>query len=184
MLKSRITITTLLLLLGWLYLATLSCSTATGGSESVPESAGQSEPMRRMMPGSYAAIPNLHEDERVQSVARFAVAQASSSRFSFPKTTMTNVKPMVVRGYQQVVAGLNYKLVIVLVNTDQQEQDHTPTTTSELQNVVGGFGVTVYDHFGELTVSKWGKELSREQAISLLENTQEFGEEAMNRFDE
>ena len=84
-----------------------------------------------------------------------------------------------------MVAGLNYKLVIVLVNTDHQQEDQTPTRiTSEIQNIVGGFGVTVYDHFGELTVSKWGKELSREQAIALLENTQEFGDEAMNLFDE
>ena len=74
----------------------------------------------RIMPGSCAAIPDLHE-ERVQSAARFAVAQASS-RFSITTTTtLDHVKPLVVRGYQQVVAGLNYKLVIVLVNINNDD---------------------------------------------------------------
>ena len=43
----------------------------------------------------------------------------------------------------QIVAGRNYKLTIEVANDD---------------GCVGAFDVTIYDHFGELSVTHWGRE--------------------------
>lgn len=54
------------------------------------------------------------------------------------------LKIQIVKVKQQVVAGMNYDMTIEL---------------SIGMKCVGGFEVTVYDQFGDLTVTKWGKEL-------------------------
>jgi len=149
-----------------LLLALLALCTATQPEE------------RMVMPGSYSPIQNLEEDH-VVAAASFAVEQAlSSKQFSFDQHLKAeDVTATIVRGFKQVVAGLNYKLVIVLITKDHAEPDPS------LHEIVGCFGVTVYDHFGDLSVTKWGKQLSAKQAKALLENRDEFGEE-VNPFDE
>ncbi len=50
------------------------------------------------------------------------------------------------------MAGLNFKLTIEI---------------SENDVCVGGFEVTVYDHFGDLSVTHWGEEYSCEKLNEL-----------------
>jgi len=42
----------------------------------------------------------------------------------------------------------------------------------------------MYDRFGDLQVTKWGKELDPKQAKAMLENKDAFGEESGDPFDE
>eukprot|EP00542_Grammatophora_oceanica_P022744 CAMPEP_0194027362 /NCGR_PEP_ID=MMETSP0009_2-20130614/1528_1 /TAXON_ID=210454 /ORGANISM="Grammatophora oceanica, Strain CCMP 410" /LENGTH=165 /DNA_ID=CAMNT_0038666407 /DNA_START=1 /DNA_END=498 /DNA_ORIENTATION=+ len=58
-----------------------------------------------------------------------------------------NVKVIVTHASQQVVAGRNYKLTIQL---DSE-------TTNEC---IGSFNVKLWDHFGDLVILSWGKEVA------------------------
>ena len=59
-----------------------------------------------------------------------------------------------------MVAGLNYKLTIALMK--------------DSNICLGAIKVTVYDHFGELKVTKWGDKLScNEEVHELLEQVQQ-----------
>jgi hypothetical protein len=112
---------------------------------------------------------------------------SSSSSYSFSNALMETVNPTVVsssssssspmalpmvaaqvaRGSRQVVAGMNYNLTIVIV-----ARNATSTTTSsssysvlhdqeeEVVVCMGAFDCTLYDHFGERSVTEWGKEVS------------------------
>merc|ERR1712078_401380 len=53
----------------------------------------------------------------------------------------------ILQASSQVVAGMNYRMIIML-------NDGTSDTC------VGAFGVTVYDQFGNLSIKDWGKEIS------------------------
>ena len=60
-----------------------------------------------------------------------------------------------------MVAGLNYKLTIALMKEDS--------------NIcLGAIKVTIYDHFGELQVTKWGDKLScNEEVHELLDEVRQ-----------
>ena len=60
----------------------------------------------------------------------------------------------IVQASQQVVAGMNYKLTIALFDGDG--------------NCQGAFKCTVYNHFGDLSVTTWGDEVSCEEANALI----------------
>lgn len=63
---------------------------------------------------------------------------------------------------RQVVAGMNYKLVM---------------TISDETSCLGAFEVTIYDHFGDLSVTKFGDEMSCDDAKALAEEDEsESGE--------
>lgn len=145
-----------------------------------------------LMVGSYTRITDLENDPRVETVAQFALEQAllSSTSSSSPPTTTTSssssnavfsfsdklqldtVKVTIVLGYRQVVAGMNYKLILVI-------QDKTVPDESSEELIRGGFGVSVYDHFSDLSITKWGKELTVPEAKELLQNKEAMSEEAM-----
>lgn len=57
----------------------------------------------------------------------------------------------------QVVAGRNYKLLITLSNEE---------------TCLGAFEVTVYDHFGDLSITHWGPGMTCEQAKAMTEETE------------
>jgi hypothetical protein len=122
------------------------------------------------MAGGYGEIQDLTE-ERVRNAARFAVTelqqQNSGPGYSF--VLPSEFKIQIAKGYRQVVAGMNYKLIVVITKSDA-------VSNPSVDNIVGGFGVTVYDKFGELSVTKWGKELSVERAMQMLQNRDKFGE--------
>jgi hypothetical protein len=137
-------------------------------------------------PGGYAPISNM-QDKRVQTAAQFAVQTLQSNQqqqpipsdhYSFQKQLRDDISDSnnslmvtVVRGSQQVVAGMNYRLTIVVTTTS------SATTHGDSGNdIVGAFEVTVYDNFGNLSVTQWGPEVSQNEAKSLLENADHFGE--------
>jgi hypothetical protein len=151
--------------------------------------------IRYNLPGGYAPISDLQE-ERVQGAALFAVKtllmlQENSSEedvststtsqknphFSFAPQLKENLCVTVARGSRQVVAGMNYDLVVVLSQPTFME-DHAKTTriASSTANgeasvaIVGAFEVTIYDRFGDLSVTKWGREFSLSEAKALLDN--------------
>jgi hypothetical protein len=100
-------------------------------------------------PGGYTDIPNLN-DKYVQQAAAYAVQELVKSNFysQYPflyKLQRPNAQytRKVVRGKQQVVAGMNYKLNIKLLKPNGR--------------CLGGLHVIVYDQFGSLSVIKWGK---------------------------
>lgn len=99
-------------------------------------------------PGGFSVIPNLR-DTRVLRASNFAVSNLPKSPYRFSNDAVTS---HIISGYQQVVAGMNYKFEIILT----QQTDDTV--------VVGGFRVDVYDQFGDLTVKKWGAEISLQEA--------------------
>jgi hypothetical protein len=119
-------------------------------------------------PGGYAPIADLRA-ERVVAAAAFAVQSlrrgddtatppppppdySFSSQLS--KEAEEKEEITIVQGSQQVVAGMNYQLTLVLSTTDE---------------IIGAFVVTVYDKFGSLSVTHWGRELTLTEAKSLLE---------------
>uniref|UniRef100_A0A7S2YG56 Uncharacterized protein n=1 Tax=Entomoneis paludosa TaxID=265537 RepID=A0A7S2YG56_9STRA len=87
--------------------------------------------------------------------------------------TPHQVSAQVVRVYEQVVAGLNLNLVLAL-QLESQEREQVPLTT---ENCLGALAVSVYDHFGTLTVTKWAKPTTCDQALALLKSDDDFGEE-------
>jgi hypothetical protein len=139
-------------------------------SISMESSCAAAEQRREPMAGGYGEIQDLTE-ERVRNAATFAVTelqqQNSGTGYSFVLPSEFTIQ--IAKGYRQVVAGMNYKLIVVITISDAG-----PIPSPE--NIVGGFGVTVYDKFGELSVTKWGKELSVERAIQILQNRDKFGE--------
>lgn len=124
----------------------------------------ESVPRRDVMAGGYRPILDCDE-ERVQAAAAVAVAALASSTqsYSFADNLGTNYEFKVVSGYQQVVAGMNYRLVILL-----QE--------SETGKALGAFAVTVYDRFGDRTVTKWGQEMEADKVKAMMETEEGFDE--------
>jgi hypothetical protein len=152
--------------------------------------------VRYNLPGGYAPIPNLQGD-RVQAAALFAVktllmlqenssgedastatAAQKNPHFSFAAQLTENLRVTVARGSRQVVAGMNYDLVVVLSQpTFMEDHAKSARTASSTANgdasgvaIVGAFEVTIYDRFGDLSVTKWGQEFSLSDAKALLEN--------------
>lgn len=116
------------------------------------------EQQRKRMPGGYS--PASVEDEMVLEAAKFAVQALSEEQggqlsFEFLKRISLNEsKVVILKAAQQVVAGMNYKLTIALVDGDGQCQ--------------GAFKVTLYNRFGDLSVTKWDEELSCDAAKELM----------------
>ena len=117
--------------------------------------------VKRHMVGGYAPIPDLKE-KHVLRAAQFALSKVDSQA-SYSFQVPQDAELTVVDGYRQVVAGMNYQLVLVVTTTKDKE-------------FVGAFEVTVYDHFGDLTTTKWGSEKSREEAMIMMDNLKESGQ--------
>jgi hypothetical protein len=111
---------------------------------------------RRNMPGGYALAQI--DNPQVLTAASFAVSSLSESPYSFASNVSAEAGYVVkvAKAWQQVVAGMNFRLVIIIENS-----------TGEC---IGSFTATVYDHFGGLSVTKWGKEVGCAQAKGLLAN--------------
>uniref|UniRef100_A0A7R9WSG6 Cystatin domain-containing protein n=1 Tax=Craspedostauros australis TaxID=1486917 RepID=A0A7R9WSG6_9STRA len=56
----------------------------------------------------------------------------------------------VVEGSDQVVAGIMYRITIALLDP------------ADCNTCKGGFRVVMYDHFGDISISTWGQEVSCE----------------------
>jgi hypothetical protein len=126
------------------------------------------------MVGNFRPCPDLH-DARVLAVAEFAASQQLPEKYSFAELsdpTLTSVSVKVVRADQQVVAGMNYRLLLLLLNNNGvEDRDVHP-----LASCIGAFAVNVYDHFGTMEVTSWGEEFDCDKAKALLENQNDFFE--------
>lgn len=147
------------------------------------------EQQQQQRVGGYAAIPDL-TDERVVNAAHFAVEalqqqRSTDAHFSFQSKLLpaSNLQVTVVRGFRQVVAGMNYKLVVVVSKPRKTTSDERATAVTDDGVFVGSFAVAVYDHFGELSVTKWGQELTQEKAKAILETRSDFGEDDSDKGD-
>mmetsp|Transcript_40256 Transcript_40256/g.83847 ORF Transcript_40256/g.83847 Transcript_40256/m.83847 type:complete len:136 (-) Transcript_40256:65-472(-) len=132
------------------------------------------------MVGSYNEVANATADEGVQKAAAFAVDSLQSSlssnssphpSYSFLQDLMTaadtidvSITPRVIQAQKQVVAGMNYKLIIFLLCQQHGSAVTEPTTQETL---LGAFQVTVYDRFGSMSITEWGPEMTPEQAAAV-----------------
>ena len=132
------------------------------------------EEVRPMMAGAYHASNG--NDEQVQAAATFAVeglrqsqAEAASPYTFLEKIPASgeedtdslnniNIKTVVLNAETQVVAGLNYRLTVGLMNAEE---------------CLGAFKCVVYDRFGDLSVTTWGDEVSCEEALALSTKNQQ-----------
>lgn len=116
------------------------------------------------VPGGYWAVED-YTDARVVNAANMAVSQLTTTAtvtYSFAAGLQgRNVTHKIVKAFQQVVAGMNYRFVLMLEDMDTSE-------------CLGAFAVTVYDNFGTLQVTAWGQEVSCERAQANLENAEDF----------
>ena len=144
-------------------------------SSSTEASEKHDTPHYTSRPGGYASIADLRA-ERVVAAAAFAVQSLRSDDFvnSMHYSFLSKLKEeeekddmtiTVVQGSQQVVAGMNYQLTLVLSDSTRQGDE-----------IIGAFVVTVYDKFGSLSLTNWGREVPLTEAKSLLENVNQFGE--------
>jgi hypothetical protein len=141
-----------------------------------PSSAQQQErrriPPRQPVAGGYSPAKDL-EDETVVEAAEFALTVLLSSlnqnyAYSFVPTSVC--KPIILEASQQVVAGLNIKLTILLVDEDYAENS----------SCLGAFAVTVYNRFGDLSVTDWGREYTCEEAMVMMEAVDSSSSEEEN----
>lgn len=108
--------------------------------------------------GGYS--PSKVDDPIILEAAEFALDSLlvahtkTSTRHNYSFAPAKTSQPRVIQASQQVVAGLNF-LVTIMVT---QEED-----------CVGAFTVTIYNHFGDLSVTNWGGEYTCEQAWGMLE---------------
>ena len=138
------------------------------------------------MTGGFFAVANFEEDPVIVEAATFvlqAVMQnngdgysssssssppydfgTSSSSSSSSSAIITDFR--IVEASQQVVAGLNIRLTMLF-------QDGKG-------NCVGACNVLVYNHFGELSVTKWNEELACQEVEALLEEKSTTGNDNDN----
>uniref|UniRef100_A0A7S4IWP6 Cystatin domain-containing protein n=1 Tax=Odontella aurita TaxID=265563 RepID=A0A7S4IWP6_9STRA len=111
---------------------------------------------RQILGGYKAATPT---DEHVMNAAGFVISalhsgEAPEGKYSFLDTLAVSegqgriegTELMVVNARQQLVAGMNYQLTLAIVDSDSRE-------------CRGALEVTVWDHFGELEITRWGQEI-------------------------
>lgn len=122
----------------------------------------QQQQMNRV--GGYRSVDV--DDARVVEVAGFALetlrsssskggASLPSSLQTFavgPLSVATSPRVRVVAAEQQVVAGLNYKLTLQIVDEDRDE-------------CLGVFNVVIYDQFGNMSVTEWGELSSCDELV-------------------
>jgi hypothetical protein len=137
----------------------------------VMTSAAERDPIqRRVMPGGFAPVEDL-KDERVIAAAAFAVSKllslsgdGASEGPSYSFVSNVSAKRgyavTVARAFRQVVAGMNYRVVVILEDP--------------AGSCIGAFAATIYDHFGVMSVTQWGKEITCDQARAILEDSEAF----------
>ena len=122
------------------------------------------EMVGRKVVGGYEPMDDL-ENEQVRKAAAFAVQALTTEQVSYSFVSDGNLQSIqdsdvrIIRGFRQVVAGLNYRLILALTQKQQEEE-----------KCLGAFAVTIYDHFGDLSVTLWGNEIECSRDMAALEN--------------
>mmetsp|Transcript_11678 Transcript_11678/g.27976 ORF Transcript_11678/g.27976 Transcript_11678/m.27976 type:complete len:172 (+) Transcript_11678:185-700(+) len=75
----------------------------------------------------------------------------------------------IIQAEQQVVAGLNYKLTMIFGDRpiDSNGDGDDGDEEKKEGNCVGGCRVVVYNHFGDLSITEWSKELTCEEVLAM-----------------
>eukprot|EP00977_Amphora_coffeiformis_P027483 scaffold34615_cov180-Amphora_coffeaeformis.AAC.5 len=144
---------------------------------------GDRKVVGRKMVGGYQRMDadDLENDEVLQA-ASFAV-QALTNKDHAPSysflgeeedylKSISNSDIHVIRGFRQVVAGLNYRLILAITRPQGEEE----------KDCIGAFSVTIYDHFGDLSVTTWGKEMDCARAMAALENDDALNDALADHF--
>ena len=175
-------------------------SSSTGSVHSHPHSRLDRHMMHHPpIVGGYAPITDLPANGRVREIALYVLeklmtsdaATHSASRnndnhknsnriYSFQSelvhendTNTAYPHATVVAGNQQVVAGMNYHLTMIITTrtatttSNDDEDNYSNNHREPTVRVVGGFEVVVYDQFGTLSITRWGTELSMHDAQEL-----------------
>ena len=127
---------------------------------------------RRNMAGGYADA--YINEERVVDAAQFAVSALAQKQleeeggertYTFNAIRADEVNLVVLEAQKQVVAGMNYRLTIGVTDRASGE-------------CLGGFKCIVYDRFGDLSLSIWGKEVEcGEVGLAIARLKDEEGDE-------
>ena len=124
------------------------------------------EQHRMMMVGAFSEIEEPNSHDRLPAVTSFVqtemLAKRSSLTYSF--SSKENLTIELAQAFQQVVAGMNYRLLYLAAQTE---------TDSKSRTYVGAFTVTVYDRFGDLSVTRWGKEVPLNKALAIQKKEKE-----------
>eukprot|EP00527_Entomoneis_sp_CCMP2396_P007290 CAMPEP_0198148288 /NCGR_PEP_ID=MMETSP1443-20131203/40860_1 /TAXON_ID=186043 /ORGANISM="Entomoneis sp., Strain CCMP2396" /LENGTH=160 /DNA_ID=CAMNT_0043812943 /DNA_START=56 /DNA_END=538 /DNA_ORIENTATION=+ len=108
---------------------------------------------RRNIPGGYSLIEDV-TDERVVTEANFVLSELLQfaippRSYSFQKAlseySANEVNVKIAKAMEQVVQGLNVRMILMLTDASTQE-------------CLGAFAVSIYDKFGDLSITKWNKE--------------------------
>ena len=131
-----------------------------------------SKPLASKKVGAYAPVQDLRSPDLLDA-ADYAIQQmlpvsgegmnnAKSEGFAYSFLPFTDAYvPRILRASQQVVAGLNWNMTVMILL--QEDQDVC----------IGAFDVTIYNHFGDLSVTQWGSEVECNVAYQIVEEQDE-----------
>ena len=159
--NDSITLTTLLLFVVF-FLTLLSENVVTAKEQQRQSQEQEDHPLM----GGYKKVKDLN-DPTITEAAEYVlqVLQGKQttdvvvpSSYKFATTSLQEQDAIkdykVIHAWEQVVAGLNIQLTIAFQNSDDE--------------CVGGCSVTVYNHFGELSVTNWNKQVTCDEANALM----------------
>lgn len=121
---------------------------------------------RRPMAGGWANSDR--DDQMVVEAAEFlfkSLLEERPEQYSFLKefesdtTTPSQTSMKILQASQQVVAGMNFQLTLMI-------------TSAPDGDCLGALTAIVYNRFGEMSVTDWKEELSCAEAKIMLEETQ------------
>lgn len=108
------------------------------------------------MVGGYNEIEAPEENPMLRDVTQYLQTQLplQSKRYSFDYDSSSNEHLRVIQSFQQVVAGMNYRILYAV--EDKQGK------------LTGAFKVQVYDRFGDVSVTAWDEEVSVSEVSNIL----------------
>ena len=121
------------------------------------------EEVHEKMVGGYEHVQDLRTNQMVREASTFALQALQEERpYAFGAQDIDTVQ--VIDAWQQVVAGINFRLTLLFVNKDGNGDDS--------YDCVGACEVQIYNQFGTLSVTKWKKELSCEEAAVMMKESE------------
>ena len=122
------------------------------------------------------------DDAGAQAVAEYVASHLDDLDLDGSSSGLTsvsdgNVQVEIVRGYSQVVAGTNYRLLLLFLRTDNNTATEAGNATAAAvttnatrweQDCLGAVAVEVYARFdGSLNITAWGNTVSCDRALQL-----------------
>jgi Cystatin domain len=124
---------------------------------------------RDLLVGGYehADISNDPYIDQAAELVLTTLQTEQPTRYDFATTA---VSYRIIQAEQQVVAGMNYKLTILF-----GDQEHDDKNNGDGGDCVGACKVVVYNHFGDLSITEWSKELTCKEVLAMKDD--EAGDE-------